>query len=67
MGVHDPRSTIHSLSIHVKSELYSRNGIDHIESHFHGAFGMILARLRQAGDTVIAIAQYFDAQAVVIL
>jgi len=46
---------------------YSRNGIDHIEAHFHGAFGVILSRFWQSGDTIITVAQDFNPQTVVVL
>lgn len=44
-----------------------RNGIDHIESHFHGALGMILSRFWQAGNAVVAVTKDFNSQAMVVL
>lgn len=44
-----------------------RDGVDHVESHFHGAATMVTTRLRQARDAIVAVAQDLNAQAVVIL
>lgn len=43
------------------------DGFDHAEAHFNAAVGMVLAGLRQPGNTVVAVAQDFDPKAVMLL
>jgi hypothetical protein len=43
------------------------DGVDHVEAHLDAVLGVVVARVRQAGDTVVAVAQDFDSQAMVVL
>lgn len=43
------------------------DGVDHVQAHFHGAMGMVGARLWKTGHAVVAVAQDFDSEAVVVL
>lgn len=43
-----------------------RNSINHVQAHFDAALGMVIARLWDPGDAVVAVTQEFDAQAVVL-
>lgn len=45
--------------------MYIRNGIDHIEAHFNGTVCMVRSSFGQARNTVVTVAQQFDAQAMV--
>lgn len=41
-----------------------RNSVDHVQSHFHAAFSVVVTRLWQSRNAVVAVAKKFDAQAV---
>lgn len=46
---------------------HAGDGIDHVQTHLHGAVGVVRARFRQARDAVVAVAEDFDPEAMVIL
>ena len=46
--------------------VYSRDGVDHVEAHFHAALRVIRPRLRQPAHAVVAVAQQFDPQTMVL-
>ena len=33
------------------------DGVDHVEAHLDAVLGVVVARVRQAGDAVVAVAQ----------
>jgi hypothetical protein len=43
------------------------DGVDHVEAHLDAVLGVVVARVRQAGDAVVAVAQDFYSQAMVVL
>lgn len=44
----------------------SRDGADHVQTHFHAAASVIRPRFRKSRDTVIAVAEQFDAEAMML-
>jgi hypothetical protein len=44
-----------------------RNSVNHIQSHLDATVGVVGAWLWQSGDAVVAVAQDFNPQAVIIL
>jgi len=41
---------------------YSRDGVNHIETHFDGTMGVIRTGFWESGDAVVTIAQQLNAQ-----
>lgn len=46
---------------------HSRDGVDHVQTHLHAAVSVIRLGLRQAGHTVVAVAQNLDPPTVILL
>ena len=47
--------------------MYSQDCVDHVQAHLDAVPGVVVVRLGQPRDAVIAVAQDLDAQAVVVL
>ena len=44
-----------------------RYGVNDIQTHLNAAVGVVRARIGQSGHTVVAVAQDFDSQTMIIL
>ena len=49
------------------SFVYSQDGVDHVQSHLNAVPGVVVVRLGQPRDAVVAVAQDLDAETVVVL
>ena len=55
------------VELHVGGFHDAGYGVYHVEAHLHGAVGMVRSRLRQTGNAVVAVAQNFYPEAVIVL
>ena len=55
-----------SAKFESREQLNLRNGIDHVESHFHAAVSVIRTRFRQSGHAIVAVSQQLDAEAMML-
>ena len=48
-------------------KINSRDSIDHVQTHLDSVTSVVPAGLREAGDTVVAVAQDLDTETLVVL
>ena len=48
-------------------KINSRDSIDHVQTHLYSVTSVVPAWLRQAGDTVVTVAQDLDTETLVVL
>ena len=48
-------------------KINSRDSIDHVQPHLYSVTSVVPAGLRQAGDTVVTVAQDLDTETLVVL
>ena len=48
-------------------KINSRDSIDHVQTHLYSIPSVVPAGLRQAGDTVVTVAQDLDTETLVVL
>ena len=48
-------------------KINSRDSIDHVQPHLYSVTSVVSARLWQAGDTVVTVAQDLDTETLVVL
>ena len=55
------------LIAHSFLSLYSQDGVDHVQAHLDAVPGVVVVRLGQTRNAIVAVAEDLDAEAVVVL